>query len=313
MHGSSHRNALSVRASLGLPAGETQGQARVLTGGGRGERIVADMPRRARVVAVGVPHHVTQRGNNRQQVFFSDAHRRLYLALLAEQAERYRLQILGYCLMPNHVHAIVVPEMQTSMAQGLGRAHNAYSRYFNQSRRRSGHLWQNRFYSAPLDRAHLSEALRYVDLNPVRARLTDEPLEYRWSSAQAHAAGCDAAGLIDPRAWQANCPRGDWSDCGSQQEPVARWEIRRLFDASSVKPVSASSQASPEGSRRPRPPELLHLSRSVPRAQGVGPSISGPRVSPVADFCHVPSGLVGVPGFAGQAWRTAEDQGRRSC
>ena len=170
------------------------------------------MPRRARVVAVGVPHHVTQRGNNRQQVFFSDAHRRLYLALLAEQAERYRLQILGYCLMPNHVHAIVVPEMQTSMAQGLGRAHNAYSRYFNQSRRRSGHLWQNRFYSAPLDRAHLSEALRYVDLNPVRARLTDEPLEYRWSSAQAHAAGCDAAGLIDPQAWQAICPQGDWSE-----------------------------------------------------------------------------------------------------
>ena len=168
------------------------------------------MPRTARVVAVGVPHHVTQRGNNRQQIFFSDLRRQLYLALLAEHAERNRLQVLGYCLMPNHVHAIVVPETQLSMAQGLGRAHNAYSRFFNQSRRRSGHLWQNRFYSAPLDRAHLTAALRYVDLNPVRARLADEAVAYRWSSAEAHVTGRDRFGLVDADRWRQICPDDDW-------------------------------------------------------------------------------------------------------
>jgi putative transposase len=169
-----------------------------------------EIPRTARVVAVGVPHHVTQRGNNRQQIFFSDLHRQLYLALPAEHAGSNRLRILGYCLMPNHVHAIVVPETQLSMAQGLGRAHNAYSRFFDQSRRRSGHLWQNRFYSAPLDRAHLTAALRYVDLNPVRARLADEAVAYRWSSAEAHVTGRDRFGLVDADRWRQICPDDDW-------------------------------------------------------------------------------------------------------
>ncbi len=90
------------------------------------------------MVAVGAPHQVTQRGNNRQQVFFSNAQRRTYLALLAEYAARHRLRILGDCLMPNHVHAVVVPERPDSMARGFGRAHNSYSHYFNTVRRRSG-------------------------------------------------------------------------------------------------------------------------------------------------------------------------------
>lgn len=91
-------------------------------------------------------------GNNRQQVCFPDAQRLLCLALLSDQAKQHQLEILGYCLMPNHIHTIVVPQAQTSLAHGFGRAHNACSRCFNQSRRRCrGHLWQNRFYAAPLD------------------------------------------------------------------------------------------------------------------------------------------------------------------
>ena len=74
------------------------------------------------------------------------------------------------------------------MARAFGRAHNSYSRYFNQVRGRSGHLWQNRFYSAPLGHRHLVSALRYVDLNPVRARLVERALDYEWSSARAHVA-----------------------------------------------------------------------------------------------------------------------------
>jgi putative transposase len=169
------------------------------------------------VVAVAVPHHVTQRGNNRQQVFFSDAQRRFYLTLLAEHAERHRLTVLGYCLMSNHVHAIVVPMAETAMAKAFGRTHNIYARHLNALRRRSGHLWQNRFYSAPLERAHLLRALRYVDLNPVRARLVERAEDYRWSSARAHLTGIDPAGLVDPSEWRKVCPDGDWA--GTLTEP----------------------------------------------------------------------------------------------
>ena len=169
------------------------------------------MPRIARVVAVAVPHHVTQRGSNRQQVFFSDAQRRFYLTLLAEHAERNWLTVLGYCLMPNHVHAVVVPMAETAMAKAFGRTHNIYARHLNALRRRSGHLWQNRFYSAPLDRSHLLRALRYVDLNPVRARLVERAEDYRWSSARAHLTGIDPGGLVDLDAWRDICLDGDWA------------------------------------------------------------------------------------------------------
>jgi putative transposase len=168
------------------------------------------VPRIARVVAVGAPHHVTQRGNNRQQVFYSDSRRRSYLALLAEQAARHELRVLGYRLMPNHVHVVVVPERVDSMAKGFGRTHNIYSRYLNSVRRRSGHLWQNRFFSAPLGREHLGRALRYVDMNPVRAQLVESASDYPWSSARAHAPGRDPWGLLDHDLWREICPLRDW-------------------------------------------------------------------------------------------------------
>ena len=195
------------------------------------------VPRIARVVAVGAPHHVTQRGNNRQQVFFSNRQRRTYLTLLAEQAARHNLRILGYCLMPSHVHAIVVPERFDSMAKGFGRAHNSYSRYLNAVRRRSGHLWQNRFYSASLDRSHLARALRYVDLNPVRAGIVESALDYPWSSARAHVTGSDPAGLLDLTLWAEVCPLGDWE--GALQEgPTAGWIEQMRRATRSGKPLA---------------------------------------------------------------------------
>jgi putative transposase len=125
------------------------------------------------VVAVGAPHHVTQRGNNRQKIFFSDSDRQVYLAFLAERCRKFGLTLLGYCLMPNHVHLIAVPARADSLARALGRAHYDYAVYFNHRKHHSGHVWQNRFYSAALDRDHLGTALRYVDLNPVRGRLLE--------------------------------------------------------------------------------------------------------------------------------------------
>jgi REP-associated tyrosine transposase len=215
------------------------------------------------VVAVAVPHHVTQRGNNRQQVFFSDAQRRFYLSLLAEQADRSRLRVLGYCLMPNHVHAIVVPMAETSMARAFGRTHNVYARHLNALRRRSGHLWQNRFYSAPLDRAHLLRALRYVDLNPVRARLIERAEDYRWSSARAHVTGADPGGLVDFDCWWEICPAGDWADeLAASETPEDDWakELRAATIAGKplggkefVEKLSAASGAALEVRPRGRP------------------------------------------------------------
>ena len=149
-------------------------------------RYLPFMPRRARVIVPGLPHHITQRGNNRQQVFYSPDDRRLYLALLTRYARRYGTHITGYCLMTNHVHLVVVPQHEHSLARTFGQTHAEYALALNHSEKRSGHLWQNRFFSCPLDAAHLENAMRYVELNPVRAGLTAMPWDWPWSSARAH-------------------------------------------------------------------------------------------------------------------------------
>lgn len=104
------------------------------------------MPRAARVVAVGAPHHITQRGNNRQGVFLVDEDRRFYLETLREDSRRYGLRILGYCLMTNHVHLVAVPEGDNTLARAMQRTHSRYAQRFNRLYGRSGHLWQNRFF-----------------------------------------------------------------------------------------------------------------------------------------------------------------------
>ncbi len=168
------------------------------------------MPRQARVVAEGVPHHITQRGNNRQEVFLLDEDRRFYLDNLRLQARRHGVRLLGYCLMSNHVHLVAVPERPEGLALSLGQLHGAYAQRFNRRYRRSGHLWQNRFYSCPLGPSHLWRALLYVDLNPVRAGMLSDPTAYPWSSAAAHANQRDIAGLLDVREWSEVDPDGDW-------------------------------------------------------------------------------------------------------
>jgi putative transposase len=170
------------------------------------------MARIARVVVPGCWHHVTQRGNHQQTVFFDDAHRRCYLELVRHYCERHSVRITGYCLMGNHVHLLAIPSCEGGLARALGRAHNDYSRWLNVERQETGHLWQNRFYSCALDEAHQWQALRYVELNPVRAGLVAQPAEWRWSSAAAHIAGRDPAGMIDWPDW-----RDRWSPEGWRQ------------------------------------------------------------------------------------------------
>ncbi len=170
------------------------------------------MPRIARSVAVGIPHHVTQRGNNHQDVYFVDDDRRVYLDLLKAHADRHGLVVYGYCLMTNHVHLIVVPEHADALAKGVGRTHYDYTRYVNRLHGRSGHLWQNRFYSCPLDDEHYWTAVCYVERNPVRARMVRQAKRYRWSSAAAHVSGADPTGLLDMSEWRTQKDRADWAE-----------------------------------------------------------------------------------------------------
>jgi putative transposase len=142
-------------------------------------------------VIPGVAHHVTQRGNRRQQTFFEDDDYRAYLALLEEWCGRCGVEVWAYCLMPNHVHLIVVPESEDGLRRGLGEAHRRYTRRINFREGWRGHLWQGRFASFAMDERYLLRAARYVELNPVRAKLCRAPWRWRWSSAAAHVAGRD--------------------------------------------------------------------------------------------------------------------------
>lgn len=144
------------------------------------------MARLARIVIPGIPHHVTQRGNRRLPVFFEDADYETYLALLREWCAKADTQIWAYCLMPNHVHLILVPPDEGGLRAALGEAHRRYTRHVNAREDWRGYLWQGRFSSFPMDEEYLVACARYVELNPVRAKLARRPGDWRWSSAKAH-------------------------------------------------------------------------------------------------------------------------------
>jgi putative transposase len=145
------------------------------------------MARIARVVYPGVPHHVTQRGNRRDDVFFGEEDRRRYLELILEYSRRHALDVWAWCLMTNHVHFVAVPTGADSLAATFKPVDMRYSQHVNRTQRLTGHLWQGRPYSCPLDDTHLWMAVRYVERNPVRAGLVARAEEWPWSSAAGHA------------------------------------------------------------------------------------------------------------------------------
>jgi putative transposase len=147
------------------------------------------MPRIARAIAVGTPHHITQRGNYRQAVFTDQEDYSLFLDILVRCAPRDELEIWAYCLMPNHVHLVGVPQRQDSLARTFHTVQMLYARHINAKRNTGGHLWQGRFFSCALDERHVYAAVRYVEMNPVRAGLVAKPEMYPWSSAQGHLTG----------------------------------------------------------------------------------------------------------------------------
>ncbi len=172
------------------------------------------MPRLSRRVIPGVPHHITQRGSRRQPVFFSDIDRCYYLKTLAEYCERRAVACVAWCLMENHIHLILIPNAEDDLRGVVAPVHTRYSNHVNRARGWTGHLFEGRFWSYPMDDAHALVAVRYVENNPVSAGLVARAEDWRWSSARAHVSG-DADGLTDVAVlgrqvtnWRAMLARG---------------------------------------------------------------------------------------------------------
>ena len=149
------------------------------------------MARLARVVVPGYPHHITQRGNRRQQTFFCDEDYEAYISLMSEWCGRLGVEIWFYCLMPNHIHLIAVPQSEDGLRRAIGEAHRRYTRRINFREGWRGHLWQGRFSSFVMDNKYLLTAVRYLAMNPVKAGLSKRPEQYRWSSTAAYLSGKD--------------------------------------------------------------------------------------------------------------------------
>jgi len=176
----------------------------------------------ARTIVPGCPHHVTQRGNRRQKVFFRDDDYRAYRDLVAHWTRFYGVEVWCYCLMPNHVHLLAVPCSKDAFPRAFAQAHRRYTRMINTRFGWKGHLWQGRYSAMVVDNESLLATARYIETNPVRARLVRNPQDYLWSSAGAHMNGrpdclarggpfaCLADGWRDYLAEDRTCGRAGW-------------------------------------------------------------------------------------------------------
>lgn len=149
------------------------------------------MARIARITVPGLPHHVTQRGNGRQKVFFSDADYALYRDLLAAHCRAAQVEVWAWCLMPNHVHLLLVPNDEDGLRSALSKVHRNYAGIIHARENKTGHFWQGRFGSVALDEDHLLNAFCYVALNPVRAHLVRNAADWPWASSRAYLLGED--------------------------------------------------------------------------------------------------------------------------
>ncbi len=158
-----------------------------------------------------MPYHVTQRGVDGCDTFRDSTDRETYLALLRQNLPGADTKLLGWCLMPNHVHLVLIPQREESLAVLLRRVHGRYAQYFNARQGRCGHLWQNRYFACPLGPSHLWAAPAYVDNNPVRAGLVQRAGDYRWSSAAAHLGAREDSGALNVEWWTRESQEIDWS------------------------------------------------------------------------------------------------------
>lgn len=164
-----------------------------------------------RVVIPGYPHHVVQRGVRSMNIFEHDDDRHEYLHLLRQQSKRFGLECISYCLMTNHVHLLVVPSESNSLARAIGEAHRLYTRRINFRQQVRGYLFQGRFSSCPVQTGnYLHAAVRYIQRNPVRAKMVEHPWDYRWSSAAYHVGAKDSDLLVVESSYLADID--DWQE-----------------------------------------------------------------------------------------------------
>lgn len=185
------------------------------------------MPRVARSVFPNIPHHITQRGNRQEDVFFNDDDRFIYLEWLMFYCEKYDVAVLAYCLMTNHIHLILTPHSKDGLQQVLKPLHMRYSQYINKIKGWKGHLWQGRFFSSPLDDAYTWSAIRYVERNPVQAGMIEKAEDYLWSSAAAHCGLIKSPLLAELPNSMDGISKEDWSGWLSMPENQARIAIIR--------------------------------------------------------------------------------------
>lgn len=175
------------------------------------------MARTARVVVENFPHHIVQRGNRNQLVFFEEADKAAYLRLLGRFVRQHHVDIWAYCLMDTHVHLIVVPRQPTGLARALAETHKRYTRMINIRYGWRGYLWQGRFSSYLMDERYLYAAMRYVERNPVAAGMVQQAEDYHWSSAKAHVFKQQDP-LLSPSFLEEQIP--DWSAYLRIDEPT---------------------------------------------------------------------------------------------
>ena len=190
------------------------------------------MPRLARTVFANVPHHITQRGNRREDIFFTDEDREIYLAWLTDYCQEHNVDILAYCLMTNHIHLVAVPTTKEGLQNVLKPLHMRYAQRFNRQRGLKGHVWQGRYFSAPLDDSYLWAAIRYVERNPVRAGIVKKAELYQWSSAAAHCHINEDKVLTSNAHWRSLLSDiKDWSNwLAEDDEPEKVTIIRRNIE-----------------------------------------------------------------------------------
>ena len=209
------------------------------------------MVRFARVVVPDIAHHVTQRGNARRFILESDVERSVYLDLLQQGAQRHGVELMGYCLMSNHVHLLAVPHKKDALARSLKDAHGRFACYWNAAFHSSGHVWQGRYYSCPSTRNIYGEALRYIELNPVRANLVPRAPDWQWSSAAVH---CGAAPVLADH-WSAylqtiegECSLAAIRDSTYSGRPLGSAEFTRALENEVLRPLTPQKNAAPKSS-----------------------------------------------------------------
>jgi putative transposase len=220
------------------------------------------MARVSRFVLVDVVHHVVARGVNRTRIFYNDAEKQKYLTRFAKVAEEEKVLVHGYCLMPNHVHFIVTPTTPSGLARLFHRVHTWWALAFNLAHGRTGHLFQNRYYSSPLSEDHYWLALRYVELNPKRARIVKEPEHFLFSSAHANSTGRASSAIsLQPVVTRKQFTPSEWKLFLLEDDLEVATALRRALPGS--RPVGNAKWIADQGKTANR--HLAWRSRGRPK------------------------------------------------